>query len=163
PPEAVAAPWLPQPPEWKNRTAEAQADDRHSMLSLYRAALRIRRGEPALRTGRMAWLAAPDGVLAFTRGARFACVAHLSSRPTTYPCPPGRPRRGDRRDGRRGRRDPRPERRVHRSGGDHGTLAVRGTRRLRRVRAVHGVRGREGRDQRQGHRPGHHRRLDRLR
>jgi alpha-glucosidase len=75
----AAAPWLPQPLAWSEFTAEAQDGRPGSMLSLYREALRIRRAEPALSDGSLSWLDAPDGVLAFERGDRFACVVNLSS------------------------------------------------------------------------------------
>ena len=57
------------------------------MLQLYRAALHTRRAEPALGDGPFAWLAAPDGVLAFARGANgeFVCVVNLSD--STVPLP----------------------------------------------------------------------------
>jgi alpha-glucosidase len=64
-----STPWLPQPAEWKNLTAEAQAADPGSMLTLYRRALRLRRAEPALTgSGRLAWLPSSGSVLCFRRG-----------------------------------------------------------------------------------------------
>ena len=75
---ATAEPWLPQPPEWKDRTVQAQTGDPASMLELYRAAIRLRRAEAGLRTGDMAWLPAAPGVLAYTRGPEFACVVNMS-------------------------------------------------------------------------------------
>ena len=45
-------PWLTQPAHWAELTVERQAADPDSMLQLYRAALRIRRAEPACATGR---------------------------------------------------------------------------------------------------------------
>jgi alpha-glucosidase len=54
------------------------------MLELYRAALRLRRAEPALGDGPMRWLPSPDGVLAFARGD-LSCVANLSPAPVTLP------------------------------------------------------------------------------
>jgi alpha-glucosidase len=54
-------------------------------LELYRAALRIHRSEPGLGDGEMTWLEAPDGVLAFRRAGRFACVANLSPAPVPLP------------------------------------------------------------------------------
>ena len=64
-----STPWLPQPAEWKNLTAEAQAADPGSMLTLYRRALRLRRAEPALTgSGQLAWLPSSGGVLCFRRG-----------------------------------------------------------------------------------------------
>jgi alpha-glucosidase len=80
-----AGPWLPQPPSWKEFTAELQSSRPDSMLSLYREALRIRRAEPALGDGSLRWLEAPDGVLAFARGDRFACVANLSAKAVQLP------------------------------------------------------------------------------
>jgi alpha-glucosidase len=82
---APAEPWLPQPGSWGAFTAEAQEKHPGSMLSLYREALRIRRGEPILGHGSLRWLAAPDGVLAFARGEGFACVLNLSGAPVELP------------------------------------------------------------------------------
>jgi alpha-glucosidase len=78
-------PWLPQPASWRDFTAERQAQLRGSMLSLYRQALRIRRSEGALGDGALRWLEAPDGVLAFARGDRFACILNLSGGAVALP------------------------------------------------------------------------------
>ncbi|NJP31060.1 glycoside hydrolase family 13 protein [Micromonospora thermarum] len=83
---ATTAPWLPQPADWKDRTAAAQAGDARSMLELYRAAIAVRRAEPALGDGGMTWLPAPDGVLAFRRDPGFTCLVNLST--TAVPLPP---------------------------------------------------------------------------
>ncbi|WP_414636344.1 alpha-amylase family glycosyl hydrolase [Actinophytocola sp.] len=83
---ATSPPWLPQPLAWKDLTVEAQTGDPHSMLELYRAALRIRAAEPALGDGELRWLSAPEGVLAFARDPGFACVVNLS--PAAVPLPP---------------------------------------------------------------------------
>ncbi len=91
PPGATAPPWLPQPAEWKDRTVQAQTGDPHSMLELYREALRIRRAEPALGDGDLSWLPAPAGVLAFRRGAGFTCVVNLSDRAVALPSPTAQP------------------------------------------------------------------------
>jgi alpha-glucosidase len=80
-----APPWLPQPADWGAYSAAAQAGDPGSMLELYRAALRVRRAEPELGDGPLEWLAAPERVLAFARGDRFACVANLSDAPVELP------------------------------------------------------------------------------
>jgi alpha-glucosidase len=88
---ASAPPWLPQPAGWREFTAEAQSGDPGSMLELYRRALRIRHAEEGLGDGPMQWLGAPDGVLAFARGANqsaapdFACVANLSAAAVRLP------------------------------------------------------------------------------
>jgi len=79
------APWLPQPAGWKDLTAASESQDPHSMLELYRSALRIRREHPALGDGQMTWLDAPSDVLAFSRDRGFACVANLSAEPVALP------------------------------------------------------------------------------
>jgi alpha-glucosidase len=84
-PVDAPAPWLPQPSGWAARTVAAETGDPSSMLELYRAALRIRHTEEALGDGAMSWIAAPDGVLAFTRGDGFACVVNLSADPVDLP------------------------------------------------------------------------------
>jgi alpha-glucosidase len=78
-------PWLPQPVAWKDFTVEAQTGDPHSMLELYRTALRIRRTQPALGDGTLRWLDAPDGTLIFARDPDFRCVVNLSGAPTPLP------------------------------------------------------------------------------
>jgi alpha-glucosidase len=82
---SCARPWLPQPREWRELTVDEQTGQAGSMLELYRAALRIRRSEPALGDGSMTWLAAADGVLAFDRGTRVRCAVNLS--PLAAPLP----------------------------------------------------------------------------
>jgi alpha-glucosidase len=84
-----AAPWLPQPADWKNLTAEAQAGDAGSMLELYRRALRLRRAEPALADGTLTWLPAPEGVLSYRRGGELTVVVNLSARPVELPAHTG--------------------------------------------------------------------------
>ncbi|MFG1867678.1 glycoside hydrolase family 13 protein [Micromonospora arborensis] len=84
-PAGAAAPWLPQPADWKGRTARAQTGDPASMLELYRAAIQARRAEPALGDGELTWLPAPDGVLAFSRGGGFSCLVNLSDVPVPMP------------------------------------------------------------------------------
>ncbi|MCG5456359.1 glycoside hydrolase family 13 protein [Micromonospora sp. PSH03] len=84
-PEGAAAPWLPQPADWKDRTASAQTGDSASMLELYRAAIQARKADPALGDGELTWLPAPDGVLAFSRGEGFTCLVNLSAAPVPMP------------------------------------------------------------------------------
>ena len=60
-------PWLPWPPEASERSAAAQYADADAIVHRYRALLAARRASPALRLGDLAWLHAPDGVLAFRR------------------------------------------------------------------------------------------------
>jgi alpha-glucosidase len=75
------APWLPQPEAWSALTVAAQRTDPASMLSLYRAALHLRRELPDLHTAPLTWRPSDDEVLAFDRGSGFACVVNLSARP----------------------------------------------------------------------------------
>jgi alpha-glucosidase len=85
PPDATREPWLPQPKEWRDLTVEAESGRPDSMLELYRAALRIRRAEPALGDGPMTWLPSADGVLTFDRPSSVRCVANLSDAPVSLP------------------------------------------------------------------------------
>ncbi|MFZ4895324.1 glycoside hydrolase family 13 protein [Plantibacter sp. Mn2098] len=78
-------PWLPQPADWAAFTAEAQAQDPDSMLSLYRRALAIRHERVALGDGSLEWLDAEPGVLAFSRGAGFVSITNLGSEPVALP------------------------------------------------------------------------------
>jgi alpha-glucosidase len=113
PPGAPAEPWLPQPKDWRDLTVEAEAADPGSMLALYRRALALRRAEPALGDGPMAWLPAAAGVLALARqpavagtgaagqppgaagqpgpasGPGLICVVNLSAVPVALPAHAG--------------------------------------------------------------------------
>lgn len=82
---ATARPWLPQPAAFAGVTVEAQDGDPGSMLTLYRAALALRREHPALGEGPLEWLPGPDGVLAFSRGEGFVCMVNLSGGPVALP------------------------------------------------------------------------------
>jgi alpha-glucosidase len=77
--------WLPQPPAWAVKTAQAQERDPASMLTLYRNALRIRRSREDMRAGELHWLETDASVLAFTRGTGFACVVNAGSEPVPLP------------------------------------------------------------------------------
>jgi alpha-glucosidase len=78
---AGVQPWLPQPAQWAAWTAAAQSEDPHSVLSLYRAALRLRRSVPGLRGAPMTWCDTAGDVLAFDRGTAFRCVVNFSAGP----------------------------------------------------------------------------------
>ncbi|MGX5680174.1 glycoside hydrolase family 13 protein [Schumannella luteola] len=80
-PPNSAEPWLPQPAEWASYTVERQEADPTSMLSLYRAALSIRRRTADLTSGEFDWLDSEPDVLAFRRGSGFACIVNFSHRP----------------------------------------------------------------------------------
>jgi alpha-glucosidase len=78
-------PWLPQPGSWRTRTAEAQAGDPSSFLSLYREALRLRRDHLGFRGSGMAWLSAPKDVLRFDRPGGLEIVVNLGADPIELP------------------------------------------------------------------------------
>ncbi|WEO94161.1 glycoside hydrolase family 13 protein [Streptomyces sp. FXJ1.172] len=75
-------PWLPQPVDWTSYAVDRQQRDPRSMLSLYREAIAIR---PVFGDGPLAWLPAPDGVLAFARAEGVMCVVNLASTPAVLP------------------------------------------------------------------------------
>jgi alpha-glucosidase len=82
--DGAARPWLDQPDDWAPLTVEAESSDPSSMLSLYRAGLRVRRQAP-WGAGPFAWLPSGDEVLAFTRGEDFACLVNFGPEPVALP------------------------------------------------------------------------------
>jgi alpha-glucosidase len=70
--------WLPMPEGWGPLTAAAQDADPGSMLSLYRAALALRRTSDAAAGESLEWLPAPEGCLAFRRPGGLVCLLNLS-------------------------------------------------------------------------------------
>jgi alpha-glucosidase len=82
--DGAARPWLDQPDDWAPLTVEAESRDPASMLSLYRAGLRVRRQAP-WGAGPFAWLPSGDEVLAFTRGEDFACLVNFGPEPVALP------------------------------------------------------------------------------
>ncbi|WP_199429496.1 glycoside hydrolase family 13 protein [Qaidamihabitans albus] len=79
-----ASSWLPQPADWARLTVAAQRPDPESTLSLYRAALRLRRELPAAP---LRWAETGPDVLAFHRGTGFTCTVNFGSAPVTMPRP----------------------------------------------------------------------------
>ncbi|GAA3213566.1 alpha-amylase family glycosyl hydrolase [Actinocorallia longicatena] len=79
------SPWLPQPEGWAGFTREAQSDDLGSPLSLYRAAIKLRREHPALGDGELAWADTRPDLLMFTREPGFVFVANFGSAPALLP------------------------------------------------------------------------------
>jgi alpha-glucosidase len=63
----TASPWLPQPDDWGAWAADVEAEDAASMLSLYRAAVAVRRRTDALRLGGFEWIDVAGDLLAFRR------------------------------------------------------------------------------------------------
>jgi alpha-glucosidase len=90
-PTAGGPSWLPQPAEWAGLSVEVQTGDPTSTLELYRSALAVRREHPALGAGtEVAWLDAPEGVLAFRRDSAegaFVCTANTTGAPVRIPAP----------------------------------------------------------------------------
>jgi alpha-glucosidase len=82
---STGRPWLPQPPDWKGLTVQAQSGDPSSMLALYRSAIALRRDEPGLHRPAMEWLELHPDVLAYRRGAAFACVLNMSGAAVALP------------------------------------------------------------------------------
>ncbi|WP_305091935.1 alpha-amylase family glycosyl hydrolase [Prescottella sp. R16] len=80
--------WLPMPAEWAETTVEAQLEDVGSTLSLYRAALELRRNRPEWSGDEIAWYGSPPGCCAFRRGGGLICVLNASDAPIALP--PGR-------------------------------------------------------------------------
>jgi alpha-glucosidase len=81
---STGASWLPQPRDWSPLAVDAQRGDPDSTLTLYQAALRLRRSF----TGRLVWRDSPDGVLDFERDG-LRCVVNISGAPV--PLPAGTP------------------------------------------------------------------------
>ena len=81
-------PWLPQPTSWSDLSVEAQDGVDGSMLELYRAALALRRSEPALGDGALRWLDSPPEALFFERedaGSRLVCAVNLGAAAVPLP------------------------------------------------------------------------------
>jgi alpha-glucosidase len=76
-------PWLPQPPAWKGSTVAAQQSDASSMLSLYRAALSVRR-EVLVGLPELEWLVDDGPVVAFRRGD-VSCRVNFGRGPVALP------------------------------------------------------------------------------
>ena len=74
-------PWLPQPESWAALTVEAESSDEGSTLSLYRSALRLRRGLDGLAGAPLVWLASSEDVLDFERANVMRCIVNLGDRP----------------------------------------------------------------------------------
>jgi alpha-glucosidase len=75
--EGAERPWLDPPGDWAPLTMEAQSGVPTSMLTLYRAGLRLRHDTPELGDGGLRWIPSEDAVLAFGRGESFVCVVNF--------------------------------------------------------------------------------------
>jgi alpha-glucosidase len=85
PPDASAQPWLPQPPEWEHLAVDVQQEDPESMLSLYRAALRLRH-EHLASLEPLTWLTGPPGTVGF---GRCGVECWVNAGPEPVPLPDG--------------------------------------------------------------------------
>jgi alpha-glucosidase len=74
--------WLPVDPRHAELAVDRQAADPFSTLAFTRRLLAFRKAHPAFRTGDLAFVDAPDDVLAFTRegeGERLLCLFNLGA------------------------------------------------------------------------------------
>lgn len=76
--------WLPQPQEYARLAASVQENEPSSTLSLYRAALALRRERLVEKVGFELVDRGPN-VLAFRRGDSFICVANMGNDPAALP------------------------------------------------------------------------------
>ncbi|WP_103343337.1 glycoside hydrolase family 13 protein [Amycolatopsis sp. CA-126428] len=78
--------WLPMPSEWAGLTVEKQIEDADSTLSLYRAAIELRKTHPAFSGDELEWYGAPAGCFAFRRrGGGLVCALNTSASPIALP------------------------------------------------------------------------------
>jgi alpha-glucosidase len=78
---APEACWFPQPADWAQRTVAAQENDEHSMLTLYRTALLLRRAHPATDTAVRVQGPAHGEWFAFDRSPRLRCLVNFGPQP----------------------------------------------------------------------------------
>jgi alpha-glucosidase len=80
-------PWLPLGPAHAALAVAAQDGDAGSTLAYARSFLKGRKGLPALLTGDLVLLEAPEGVVAFVRGGSVLCVFNLGDKARAWPLP----------------------------------------------------------------------------
>ena len=80
----AADPWLPFAPDAARRSVAGQLDDPASTLSLYRAALALRRATPELRGTELEWVDSPSGTLVFRRGG-VLCALNTDGQAASVP------------------------------------------------------------------------------
>ncbi|WP_214325609.1 glycoside hydrolase family 13 protein [Nonomuraea sediminis] len=78
------APWLPQPAEFAELSAERQSGDPESTLEFYRRALSCRRDLVRSIPYTLEWLPSPEGALFFTRGP-LTCAINCGPDPVRLP------------------------------------------------------------------------------
>jgi alpha-glucosidase len=86
----TGTPWLPMTADAERRNAAGQGDDPHSVLSLYRRLLALRRGCDELQGGSIAFIEPHDrDVLAYRRGDRHVVALNFSAEPRDVSWPGG--------------------------------------------------------------------------
>jgi alpha-glucosidase len=83
-------PWLPMPDEHRRRAVSVQAADPGSVLNAYRAMIRFRHAQPALRLGSMQLLDSPEGSIALLRehgGQTLLAAFNFGPDPLRLPLP----------------------------------------------------------------------------
>jgi alpha-glucosidase len=76
--------WLPLNADWPTRNVARMTEEPHSILTLYRRLLAVRRAHPALTIGEFALLGAEDDVLVYARqhhAERLIVALNLAGRP----------------------------------------------------------------------------------
>jgi alpha-glucosidase len=87
---SAGKPWLPVPPAHLDHAVDRQERDGASVLAHYRAMLAFRREHPALVTGRIEFLDAPDNVLAILRSRgkqRLLCLFNFANKSVNWKMP----------------------------------------------------------------------------
>jgi alpha-glucosidase len=85
---SVAQPWLPIEPQYEWRNVEILDRDPHSILSLYRRLIAVRRSHPALTTGEAQVISENDNVLIYQRATsrqRLLVVLNFGAEPRVLP------------------------------------------------------------------------------
>ncbi|MFE2018519.1 glycoside hydrolase family 13 protein [Streptomyces sp. NPDC059499] len=85
-PDGAATPWLPQPESWSALSVSAQHTDPESFLTLYRAALALRRERLVPLPESLTWVESGAGTVCFDRGpGGFRCLLNISAEPVALP------------------------------------------------------------------------------
>ncbi len=87
---STVRPWLPVPDAHLALAVDRQVTDPNSVLNATRRFLTWRRGQPALRLGRIRFLDAPEPLLAFTRehpDGSLLCLFNLGAEPAIWTVP----------------------------------------------------------------------------
>jgi alpha-glucosidase len=87
---STGRPWLPVPGEHRARAVSVQERDPGSVLNAYRAFLRFRRAQPAMRRGSIRFLEAAGDVLCFLReheDQAILCAFNFGAQPARLPWP----------------------------------------------------------------------------